>query len=103
VTDTSGGTDGGGMLYDVPSTDNAAGYSGLPFTTCTSFSGKSCAATGSFVVPAHASLPVFVGISTNDAAGILLTNGVFSGVIANVNQQQIGVIGLTNTNVDFGL
>jgi hypothetical protein len=103
VTDTSGNTDGGGMLYDVPSADNASGYSGLPFTTCTSFSGKSCTATGSFVVPAHARLPIVLGISTNDAVGILLTNGVFSGVIANVNQQQIGVIGLTNTNVDVGL
>jgi hypothetical protein len=99
VTDTSGGTDGGGMLYDVPNTDNASGYSGLPFTTCTSFSGTTCAATGSFVVPAHARLPAVVGISTSFAEGILETSGVFSGVIANVNQQLIGVISLPNTSV----
>jgi hypothetical protein len=103
VTDTTGGTAGGGLLYDVPDVDNASGYSGLPFTTCTTFTGGTCSATGSFVVPAHASLPAVVGISTNYAVGLMLTGEVFSGVVANVDQQLIGVISLPNTLVDVGL
>jgi hypothetical protein len=102
VTDTSGTTEGGGMLYVLPTADNASSYSGLPFTTCTAFAGTACSATGSFVVPAHAGVLGIVGISTNYAAGIMLTGSVFSGMIANTGQELIGVISLSNTSVDIG-
>jgi hypothetical protein len=102
VTDTSGTTEGGGMLYVLPTADNSSSFSGLPFTTCTAFAGTACSATGSYVVPAHVGVLGIVGISTNFAAGIMRTNDVLSGMIANVGQEQIGTISLSNTSIDIG-
>jgi hypothetical protein len=47
-------------------------------------------------------LPVIVGVSSaGQAAGILEINNVFSGVVANTSAQQIGLISISNTDVEF--
>jgi hypothetical protein len=102
VTDTATPTDGGGKLYLVPDTDNAGSYTGSVFETCLTFSAGSCTSTGDFVVPANALLPAVIGLSSaGNATGILFINSVFSGMVANTSTHQIGVISVTNTDVEF--
>ena len=104
VTDTTSSppTDAGGKLYAIPDVDNAGSYAGSVFETCLAFNAGSCGSTGDFVVPANGILPVIVGVSSaGQAAGILEINNVFSGVVANTSARQIGLISISNTDVEF--
>ncbi len=103
VTDTSGATEGGGTLYDVPTGDNISAFLGYPFSTCLTFSGITCTQTGNFVLPANSLLPAIASISTNFGEGIIEISGApASGVVANLNQQEIGIVTLTNSTISFG-
>ena len=102
VTDTATPTDGGGKLYLIPDTDNAGNYTGSVFETCLVFSVGTCSSTGDFVVPTNAVLPAVIDLSSaGNATGLLDINSVFSGVVANTSTQQIGLVSVTNTNVEF--
>ena len=109
ITDQNGSTQGGGTLYDVPIGDNASNYTGYAYQTCTQFTGSSCTTTGTFQLQPDTALSLLgiLGVSTNYGEGLLesLVNGTLTptaAVVANVNQQQIGVVTLANTTVALG-